>query len=534
MAAPDRPNIVLILADDTEPGALGCHGGPIPTPHIDRLAREGVDFTRHFCASSVSQPSRYSYFTGHYAGRCPDPVYRENHPESDVYSVEFNVYINERIPNLASILRDAGYRTGMAGKCHMSHMPASVHDSGIAPDADPDDPQVNIALADRQQRLNASVRQACGFDYAEGILWGNNARKPLKIHDAHHCEWQTQAALDFLDTCSAEQPFFLHYASTLMHGPDLMDTVRRDARYTPGGKLDRVPDCIGPREQLPQRAEAAGLPADNDTCSYLWLDDQVGAILDRLEQIGALDNTLVIFAADHGNEPGKSTCHEYGSRIPMLMRLPGRLPAGRACDAMTQNIDLLPTVLDLLNLDAPDHAMIDGRSVLPVVDDPEADWRDHVFLENGYLRAVRTDRHKYIAFRYPEHQLRKMRDGALDHAPTHYGKPPATMCAIALDWFGRDLYFAPDQLYDLFAEDEERTNLAADPAHADLLTEMKQRLAAHTASFDHPYPAEPDPFQTSDQFAALAARTERLAHDWVAPLNWWPKQFPWRQDHSRR
>ena len=121
---------------------------------------------------------------------------------------------------------------------------------------------------------------------------------------------------------------------------------------------------------------------------------------DRLEELKLLDNTLVIVFSDN-NQRGKETLYEGGARVPLLMMWPRRFKAGSVCDRIVANTDFAPTIFDACGITPPPGMKLDGRSILPVLADAKAPWRDALLLENGNTRAVVTDRWKYVALRYP-------------------------------------------------------------------------------------------------------------------------------------
>lgn len=514
MADVTRPNIVFIITDDTPPEGIGCYGaGDGLTPTIDKLAGEGTVFDQAYCTSSVCQPSRYSYLTGTYAGRCPDSVYRTQQPETQPYSVEFNVYVNEQTPSMGDIFQNAGYRTGISGKWHAGHH-IDYEGPELLTIADLDSAETDIALKRYQQRLVDEVKRTGGYDFAGGMVWGNNDSGPRKALCSHHIEWSMQAVCDFLDTCSADQPFLLHYASTCYHGPNAAEALDYDPRYTPGGRVDAVPDCIPSRESIRTRLSDAGLEINHHNVSMMWIDDQVAAIVNKLRQRDLLDNTIIVFCCDHGVEPGKSTCYERGIRIPMLMWKPGLIPQGNRVAAGVQNVDMMPTLLDLAGETA--DAPFDGRSVVPLVNGEKESVRDELFFENGYFRAVRTDTHKYIALRYPAHLLAAMRQGEFSEAPNHLNRRKQVHAQIAIEHY--PCYFDADQLYDLENDPGEQRNLAADSRYAEVLADMKQHLAGYLETFDHPYDLEDTAFLKSEAFKELAERTRAIGTGYIS---WW-------------
>ena len=522
--------MLFIISDDTPPAYLGCFDGLVPTPRLEGLRREGVRFGQAFCSSSVSQPSRWSYLTGQYAGRCPDPQFLDQQDPAGPSSVEFNVHLNPAIPSTGWLFQRAGYRTGLTGKWHAGFPAEELPLPPIAPDADLDDPSVDAALRERQAAYQRYVCESAGFDYAGGIIMGNNSAKPVPALNGHHIEWSVQAAMDFLDTCTDDQPFYLHYASTCNHGPDAVKALDDDPRYTRGGKMERVPDCLPPRTSLPGRLKAMGLAVNHETVSFLWLDDQVGALIDKLDAKGWLDNTIIVYGADHGNEPGKCTCFDKGTHIPLIIR-PARPfdGGGRDCDQLAQNIDLLPTLLEMCGIEAGPGWQPDGRSLVPLIRGEAKPVHDELFFEMGYLRAIRTKRWKYIALRYPRGDIERMAVGAVPRALTPLGRERHGFTSISVESFPH--YYDADQLYDLEADPREQHNLADDPAHRSVLAEMRGRMRGYLQTLPHPYPlddAEQAAFLRSERFAGLA---DRVREEGTGYVGWWDPAWaqakPW-------
>jgi len=197
------------MPDDTDFVWLHCYGGRTPTPNIDRIAEEGTRFDQMYCSASACTPSRYTYLTGHYAGRCPDPHFLAENPPDEPYSVAWNTVLNETMPSLARTLHAHGYRTGIAGKWHVGRPRRELDLPELHEDDDPDDPEADAKLHLYQARLQEEVRTSGGFDYAASIVWGNNESFPVAKLREHNLEWITQGALDFLDSCSPDEPFFL-------------------------------------------------------------------------------------------------------------------------------------------------------------------------------------------------------------------------------------------------------------------------------------------------------------------------------------
>lgn len=236
--AAERPNIILFMTDDQSPFAwsypgfvsakpFGFNGSKsVFTPEIDRIANEGIVFSRSYVSSSVCSPSRYTALTGRYAGRSTGTTFMDQHPEGSLTRVENNTELEYDRPNLAKVLQANGYRTGLVGKSHIvdhnafrepslwgSKYDFKFYDIG-------DDPQ-ELGIAGRMSYNHERWKQRIaghGFDYVDGVYAANLKELHNSKSNVHNVEWTTRAALNFIES-SKGTPFFLYYATTVPHGP---------------------------------------------------------------------------------------------------------------------------------------------------------------------------------------------------------------------------------------------------------------------------------------------------------------------------
>lgn len=464
-----RPNVLLIYTDDQNPDTIGCYGSPVLTPSVDRLAKEGVRFTRSYVTSSVCTPSRYCCLTGRYASRCDGAGFVATFPGDAQANVSFNTNIEPGNANLATMLRDAGYYTGFVGKWHTG-VPKLVK---IPEDAKMADPATSAALKQNHDALCEYIRQ-CGFDQARNVYRGNVDDHKLKDLDTHNPEWLTQGVLDFLGSRDRSKPFFMWYCPTLQHSPYPTGSLRKgDWRKTPAGLLTEPLNSQPSRESVLQRANAAKLPKPELAAAALWLDDSVAAILKRLEESGDLENTLVLYMSDNCTQSGKGTCYDNGANTPFVAWWKGHFQPGTVNDDLVQNLDLTPTILEACGVKVPAGVTLNGRSLLPLLAGQKQGWRDAVLLEIGHTRAVTDGRWKYLALRYPPAMQQKIADGTLGRKPYHMDVSLNLQEAAEK---GHPCYWDADQLYDLAADPREQKNLASDPAHAQTLARMKGKL----------------------------------------------------------
>jgi arylsulfatase A-like enzyme len=518
-----QPNIVCIISDDTDHSYLGFSGGGknVLTPRLDQMAAEGAVFKRAYCCGAVCTASRYSYLTGLYPGRCDGEDFMAEFPIDDLYSQQWNAYIDRPEDCLGQIFSQAGYRTGYVGKMHAGrHAPnLGINVFEQPEDADPADPEFARVLQSNHEKMVAEMSRL-GFEYANSMYWNNaDINRAKKMH-VHNIEWITQGALEFLDAGrDDDRPFLLYMATTTIHGPDHRESLDGDPRITSKGLLDEVPDVMPPRHTVRERLRAAGLPYTHDEAGALWMDDAVGAVLDKLDAMGVSGDTLVIYHVDH-NVIGKTTCYEKGVHIPMAVKWPGNIAPGTEIDGRVHNVDMLPTLLDICGIEPP--KTFDGASFLPLLKNEAEEIHDDLYFEIGTFRGVSTKKWKYIELRYRRPDIERMESGELDVALDCYGGAPCMAAKTGV--YHYPAYFDPDQLYDLENDPDEQNNLANDPACAEVLADMRRRLRKHLDSFAHYWPDGPQPFQQTGTYRELARHrreTETLA-------NWWKSErAPW-------
>jgi arylsulfatase A-like enzyme len=260
-----------------------------------------------------------------------------------------------------------------------------------------------------------------------------------------------------------------------------------------------MPDVQAARASISERLKEAGIEPTHRAAGALWTDDAFGAVMEKVEAMGVADNTIFIFSTDHGVgvTSGKFTCYQGGVRIPHTLKWKGHIEPGSTCDALLQNADFMPTMLDMAGVPLPESAAIDGISCWPQLQGA-ADERNELFFEWGYSRAVRVGKWKYIAYRPTAENLEKMKTGEVDRAFSLGGKLGADHCMHHYPH-----YFEPDQLYNLEADPGEQNNLVDKPEHADILSDLKARLEGHLATFDRPFDLSIDPFLTGPAYAEL-------------------------------
>jgi arylsulfatase A-like enzyme len=427
-AAERKPNFLFIYTDDQRWDALGVvqreqgERARFPwfqTPNMDRLAAEGARFRNAFVTLSLCAPSRAAFLTGRY-----------NH---------LNGVVNNHTPfpgdsvTHASLLRAAGYATAYLGKWHMG-----------------------------QQR-----GQRPGFDYSASFIGqGRYFDCPFEINGTSTptTGWvddvSTDYAIEFIKQ-HRDRPFSVLLGFKACHGPTQPPERAKERfaneRARPVPNLEVPPIYRSEADRPRAKAKATSGNATNGpniNLNYFRCvsaaDDNLGRLLQALEELGLADVTMVVFTSDNGYYNGEHTlgdkrsAYEESLRIPLLARYPKLFPKGKTPDELVLNIDLAPTLLELAGVAVPPE--MQGRSWVPLLTGKPSDWRQSFLAEYFYeqnfagtptLVAVRTTNAKLI--KYPDHE----------------------------DW---------TELFDLAADPYETKNLTGDVAHKDLLARMNSEL----------------------------------------------------------
>ena len=524
--AESPPNIVFILADDLDFDEIGvyshrefpsrtgaqelgfteweedwrAYADPrMHTPHIDSLAERGARFDRFYVTTAICSPSRYSFLTGRYASR--SGPFLDRKPPGTEALIDWSTSLGPEEPNLPKELKALGYATGMVGKWHLG-FPAERIDP-VGPAANPEDPAVAEQILANYERSVRYVREHFGFDWVGRLYVWNKEAVRLGIPDSlrhHNLEWITEGALEFIETyAEGGEPFFLYFSLTIPHS-------QYDGRYgeyrgadplaTSKGLLEERPRGQPSRASIDARLAERGIDSRNAMAT--WMDDSVGAVLELLRELGIEDNTIVIFTSDHQNR-GKFTVME-GSRVPFLIRWPDGIRAGMEIEALSANIDLLPTLVEWAGGEVPGDLEVDGRSLTPLFEAVAPDnWRKALLLECNYSRAVVGDTWKYVAHRPPETVRKRMDEDWRRYARTGERR--------TVHWTGRsnphrswgeagiryvaDLdfphFFDYDQLYDLEADPFEQVNVADYPHYRPELDAQKEELRELLEGLPHAF-----------------------------------------------
>jgi arylsulfatase A-like enzyme len=490
-SAETRPNIIVVVADDVSPAYLSCYGGRTPTPNLDRLAATGVRFDRAYSVASLCNPTRYTLFTGRYPGR--NLAVQDATPDPQApYTLYQNTRLLETEITLARTLGAAGYTTGHVGKWHSNFEYGSI--PAFPNGGDVNDPKIDAVLRERTRLQASAVQRLTGFDYVGAFVSGNldTLGPKLPLASKHNPEAQTQAALEFIATSvQSGKPFYLHLANTIPHSPDNLDAADADPRYSRGGILDPVPHDHPARSTIRTRLKAAGIAATGTIGSInagmIFLDDQIGALLTRLEALGQRDNTIIVFVGDH-SVVGKGSPYAQGNHVPFLISWPAGLTSQpRTVPFPVSLIDIVPTLLALSAPPQSTHS-VDGLSLVPALhgESPAALADRPLYLEIGNTRSIIHGQWQYIAFRLAPASLAQLAARPDAPVPDIYDQVSQPFVHVNLPH--KPSYYDADQLYDLAADPFCKVNLAADPAQAGRLATLRDELSRVTRTLPRPFP----------------------------------------------
>ena len=488
----EKPNIIMILIDDQDMDELATYGGNVYTPNLDRIAAEGIKFNRAYVSSTVCTPSRYTFLTGRYAGNSYSKLYQDEVPQGNQGFPGFNVALENDRMNVARVLSDAGYITGFTGKYHlMSELDQKElyegddvfingFTEGSSKSAKPS-AEISEIFAHNEAWGRKYLRHI-GFDWAKNIYVGNLARP----YAAHNPEWNAAAVIEFLDEYK-DQSFFIQCCPTLLHGPDGQWVNSFDyPDYTGAGEIEAPASVMENRKALRSKLEELGYDPKSGDWGIAWIDAMVGDIMNKLDELGIADNTLLIFAPDHGSTDKACLFGIDGSQIPLLMRWPDGIPAGIESDALVQNIDLAPTYFELAGCSVPDNYIIDGQSLVPLfIDGTTTEWRDHLYFELGNSRAVMKGEWKYIAMRYSKEQIRRIKNASYENLPKLMS--PLQRLGIGTRGASHPGFWDEDQLYNIVQDSGEMENLAYNPDLQNVLKDMKDLLREDLNKMGRPF-----------------------------------------------
>lgn len=442
--ADDRPNIVFLLADDQATNTLGCYGNPdVQTPNIDGLAADGMVFDRHYDTTAICMASRANIFTGLFEYRTGT-----NFEHGDMLRKKWN-------KSYPVLLREAGYRTGFAGKFGME-IANKPEGKGTLPESDFDKWGGGPG-----QTSYATAKNKSMADYAKEY--------------PHSTLSYGAFGRDFIaESAKGDQPFCLSISFKAPHQPTTPDpqfdhvyagkTFTKPANY--GREHGRHFSEQSKQGRQYERFESWGYADDYDKVMAIYnqqiygIDVAVGMIRDALGEHGVAEDTVVIYTSDNGFLCGshgygsKVLPYEEASRVPMIVFIPGHDNSGKGlrCEALTGNVDFYPTMLQLAGVEFSEG--IDGESLLPLYDDPGTSIHEQLPLINvwgpkaAHSLGVVTRDWKFIYWPYAE--------GGME---------------------------ATEELFFIGEDPLELENLIANPAHSSQLEQMRKRYDAELGAW---------------------------------------------------
>ncbi|MCA9220206.1 MAG: sulfatase-like hydrolase/transferase, partial [Planctomycetales bacterium] len=433
--AVERPNIILLLADDLGHGDLSCFGSPaVKTPHLDQLATEGMRFSRFYAASAVCSPTRASVLTGRYPLR-----FGITKHFNDV-----NRWLPESATTVAELLKAAGYNTAHVGEWHLGGL--HVDKQGKRLDDQPGPRQHGFDFYQtqiEQQPLRGRMgRERTLFRQGGTVLIRNDQRisKDDRYYSKHLTDANGDFAVELIEKFAAEdKPFFLNLWWLVPHKP-----------YEPAP------------EPHWSNTVADGISEDQHCFRSMvqHMDAKVGQLLKKLDELGIADNTLVLFTSDNGAayegfigdlKGGKTDLHDGGLRVPMLVRWPAAIPAGQESNAFGHSNDLLPTFCEAAGINLPSDLPSDGLSLLPHMKGerpPSDEARGTIFWQLDLYKNIQR------------------------HCPKP--KPYATEVAKRDNWKLLALDGEPVELFDVESDPNEQRNVIDE--HTDLVALLAAQL----------------------------------------------------------
>ena len=433
-------NIIFYFTDQQRWDTCGCFGQPLDiTPNLDRLAREGVKFDNAFSPQPVCGPCRALFQTGKWP--------------TETGCFRNNIMLPAGVKTLGSYIEEAGYETAYIGKWHL----ASDGELEKPPRIDH-----TVTAIPRQLRGGytgfwraADVLEFTSHGYDGFVFDENDQRVDFK---GYRADCINDMALDFFDQYDGKKPFFMTISQIEPHHQN-----DRKHYEGPEGSKERFKDFV-----LPEDLKALGGNAAEEYPDYLGqcasLDENLGRLVARLKEKGLYENTVIIFASDHGShfltrnrdshlngyDDYKRSCHDAALHVPLVIT-GGPFKGGIAVEELVSTASLPKTILALAGVDVGD-AMI-GENLLDVVEKKDDNRPNEIFAqisESRVGRCIRTARYTYSVY-----------------APGVNGGEAASA----------DRY-ADDFLYDMEKDPHQLNNVVADPAYAQVKAELRERLLA--------------------------------------------------------
>ena len=407
-----RPNILILYTDQQRWNALGANGNTeIKTPNLDRLAREGANFSRYFVQNPVCMPSRVSLLTSQYCSQLG--IFRNG------------VRVPEDTPTLATFLSNHGYTCGNIGKLHFlphanrDHM--DPHPSyGFDVHVNSDEPGcyedayrawARAKATEQMDRISLGLPPARAtwerMMGKEDIVHPERERKcaiPFAADDdLTHTAFVADETMRFISE-NASRPFLGIAGFYSPHSPWIVPQKYLDLYDPQSLTLPDIPDgWANPAGRAPISEEEIRSVRQGYYAMISEVDHHVGQLLDHLDETGLSDNTIIFFISDHGEYLGDY--HTYGkgapgndciSRVPCIVRWPQGGQQGIDVSGLTEAVDVVPTILDLCGIPVPKS--VQGRSFRPALEGDTTYGKDSALTESGLCSSIRTDGHRYVCY----------------------------------------------------------------------------------------------------------------------------------------
>jgi arylsulfatase A-like enzyme len=452
-----KPNILYLHCHDAG-RYIEPYGHRIPTPHLQRLAEQGVLFHNAFSAGPTCSPSRAALLTG-----------QSPHNAGMLGLAHFGWRLSDSNQHLIHCLHEAGYTSVLCGEQHLTeYRPRATSNligyHRVLRPALRELVRERRARRRRRRRRRRSER-AGSHPPGDARVRDVARRRPDRFGAAvrvTHDRGVARAAAQWLQSAGQEQPFFMSVGFVTPH--------RVYARAQPAAHPAEDARFVRPPAALPDVPEVRRDMA-NYVASVRTMDACCGAVLNALEESGLAENTLVVATTDHGIAfpMNKCTLTDRGLGVYLILRGPGGFRGGKAIEGMVSQIDLYPTLCELLDIEAPHW--LQGESLLPLLSGERSEIHDALYGEVTYhaayepMRSIRTHRFKYIRRFDPE------RNGPV---LPNCDNGPSKRYLLRHGWATRTP--PVESLFDLAFDPNETQNLASDAAYAEIKADLAARL----------------------------------------------------------
>ena len=357
---PERPNVIIIITDDQGYGDLGCTGNPhVKTPNIDNFAKESIRFT-NFYVSPVCAPTRASLMTGRYSLRTGI---------RDTYNGGAIMASNE--VTLAEMLKQADYKTGIFGKWHLGdNYPSRPMDQGFD--------ESLIHLSGGMGQVGDFTTYFKGDrSYFDPILWHNGKQE---AYEGYCSDIFADKAIAFIEK-NHEQPFFCYLSFNAPHTPLQVP----DSYYERYKNIDPASGFDGDSRPFVAMGEQDKEDARKVYAMVTNIDDNIGKLIQKLDDLNISNNTLVIFMTDNGPQQvrytaglrgRKGSVYRGGVRVPFYVRYPNKWKGNRNIETIAAHIDVLPTISEICDVKLPENKKLDGRNLVPLLNDKKVAWEN--------------------------------------------------------------------------------------------------------------------------------------------------------------